>query len=315
MSDGIRDALDAWLRNHHGVVDRATLLRLGATRRQADHLVVSERLIPMHRGIYRSPAHPVTDRQLMVASCLLQPSAAVAFTSAGQEWGFRGMRHPGVHVLVPHGVRFLLDGVTVHRCRQIDPVDVTGTRADGIRLTSPPRTLLDSAAQIGPEATESAIEQAIAEGRCTIPTLMSTKRRLGHPNRPGARVFTTVLDARPVWRRAARSELEREFRAALEARGLPQPEINMTLVLPDGTPIEIDLAWPDYTVALEVDHPFWHDGSREARRDKRRDRRLAGMGWLPQRVTDADIDGDLERTLDELDAILRQRGWARTGAA
>jgi very-short-patch-repair endonuclease len=89
----------------------------------------------------------------------------------------------------------------------------------------------------------------------------------------------------------------------------------MTLVLPDGTPIEIDLAWPDYTVALEVDHPFWHDGSREARRDKRRDRRLAGMGWLPQRVTDADIEGDLDRTMDELEAVLRQRGWVRTGAA
>ena len=87
------------------------------------------------------------------------------------------------------------------------------------------------------------------------------------------------------------------------------------MVLPDGTPAEIDAAWPDQLVALEIDHPFWHDGVVEARRDKRRDRLVAAMGWLPQRVTEADIDDRLEATLDELAAVLRQRGWSGHPAA
>ena len=118
-----------------------------------------------------------------------------------------------------------------------------------------------------------------------------------------------MLASRPEWRNAARSDLELAIRIGIEAAGLPTPHVNMPLRLPDGSRIEIDLAWPEWRVAYEVDHPFWHDGIREARRDKRRDRVLGAMGWLPQRLTQADIDEDLSGAIADVGDSLRARGW------
>ena len=44
-------------------------------------------------------------------------------------------------------------------------------RPDGIRLTSPPRTLIDLARYLTDEALASAIESALHSGLCTVATL------------------------------------------------------------------------------------------------------------------------------------------------
>jgi hypothetical protein len=194
---GRDQALDAWLADHHGVITRSHLLQLGFTVDGARHLLDTRRLVPMARGAYRSPAHRTCRAQILTYVCLMHPDAAIGFTTAGQEWGLRGMSDPQIHVLVPHAMSPELPDVTVHRCRRIDPVDVTLPRPDGVRLTSPPRTLLDAAAIIGPDATESAIEQVLLERRCTFGLLMRTAERLYHPLRPGAPVFQQVLMSRP----------------------------------------------------------------------------------------------------------------------
>ena len=76
----------------------------------------------------------------------------------------------------------------------------------------------------------------------------------------------------------------------------------MPLVLANGERIVVDLAWPARRVAVEVDHPFWHDGVVESARDKRRDRKLVLEGWQPLRFPELEI----ERALDELVADLAQ---------
>ena len=309
------DRFHHWLCEHHGVISSRAMRELGYTRNTTRSLVERGWLVPVWRGLYRTPARPVDRLAVMSAVCQQDPEAAIGFTTAGAEWHFRGMADPRVHVLVPHSRTPELPGVVVHRCRRIDPVDLVGPRADGIRLTSPPRTLFDAASILSSDATASAIEQALAERRCTMGTLMSTLERLRHPRRPGSRRFEEVLLSRPVLRGAARSELERRVREAIEAAGLPAPRVNMPFVLPSGEPIEIDLAWPEWLLAVEVDHPFWHDGERESARDKRRDRKLAIAGWLPQRVTRWDVDRRLVETVEDLRQVLVRLGWDPRPAA
>jgi len=302
--------VDALLHAHHGVITSSDLASLGLSARQSSHIIRVRGLARLRRGVYISPAHPATPQQLMAAACLAHPEVAIGFTTAGREWGYRGMTvDRAVHALVPHGVQLSIPGVVVHRCRRIDPVDVAGRRRDGIRLTSPPRTLLDAASIVGPDATESAIEQALSESRCTLETLVATSGRLRHHSRPGALVFEQVILSREAWRRSARSDLEVRVHRAIDQAGLPRPSVNHLVVAPDGSPLEIDLAWPTWTLAYEVDHPFWHDGRRESRRDKERDRRLGAMGWLPQRLTQEDIDDDLVGAVNDVAASLRARGW------
>ena len=309
MSDARRVALHRWLASHHGVISRRALTEIGYSPGAIDHLVEIGALRIVVRGVYHSPTHAFGRSQRMVAACLVAPKGGIGFTTAGQEYGIRGMTDPRIHLLVPHGCSPHIEGVVVHRCRRIDPVDLAGRRADGIRLTSPPRTLHDAAALIGPDRTESAIEQVLQEQRSTIETLMSTSRRLYHSNRPGSKVFDSVIGSRPVWRNAARSDLEIHVRKTIERAGLPRPEVNMPFVLPSGEAIEIDLAWPTWTTAVEVDHPFWHDGSRESARDKRRDRKLQAIGWATPRLTQEDVDVDLDDAICDLSDVLRTRGW------
>ncbi len=315
MPDTRHHALDHWLAGHAGVVSQPALLSMGFSSSAAHRLLGGERFEQLVRGIYRSLAFPQGREQLMVAACLHVPDGAIGFTTAGQMLGYRRMSDPRVHFLVPHGSSPRIPGVVVHRCRKIDPVDLAGRRTDGIRLTSPPRTLHDAASIIGADGTESAIEQALAERWCTIETLMATSRRLYHCNRPGSAIFERVIASRPAWRGIARSDLERTVRTAIAAAGLPAPEVNLKMVLPNGDPIEIDLAWPAWLVAVEVDHPFWHDVSAAIARDKRRDRKLQALGWTTPRLTQHDVDHALTDAIGDLSDILVLRGWRPNRAA
>ena len=85
----------------------------------------------------------------MTAALTRSTVAVLAFITAARLWKARRLpRDERIHVLVPHGRSPRLSGVVVHRCRAIAPVDIT-TRDDGLRLTSPPRTLFDIADVLG----------------------------------------------------------------------------------------------------------------------------------------------------------------------
>jgi very-short-patch-repair endonuclease len=307
-------ALNDWLIARNGVVTRSRLMRIGFSRGSVVALTRSGHLAPIWRGAYRSGAVPVGRLQIMSAICQQHPAAAIAFTTAGREWGFRHMTDPRVHVLVPHAMTPTVPEVVVHRCRRIDPVDVALERPDGIRLTSPPRTLFDCAAILDDDQTASVIEQAMAERRCTMDTLFSTMVRLRHSRRPGSRRFETVLESRPALRGAARSMLERRVRAAIQHAGLPKPRVNHVVRLPSGHVYEIDLCWPDHTLAVEVDHPFWHDREAESARDKLRDRKLSVAGWSAQRLSQEDVESRLADAVGDLRALLIDRGWVPSAA-
>jgi len=82
-----------------------------------------------------------------------------------------------------------------------------------------------------------------------------------------------------------RSDLEARFAAFLNDRGFPMPQTN-TLI--EG--IEVDAAWPDRRLIVELDSYEFH-GTRQAfENDRRRDRRLTAAGWRVMRVTWRDLD-------------------------
>jgi hypothetical protein len=310
-------ALNAWLATHHGVIGRSQLRMLGFSEGAIKHLVESNRLTRSMPTVYRSPAHPTSPLQTMVAICLRYPDAVVSATTAGQLLGIRRMSDRRIHVLMPHERRPALEvpGVILHRSRRIDRIDVIDRRRDGVRHTGPARTLLDAASIIDDEALESAIDHALREGMCSLPMLLRTDERLYHPRRPGSTRFRRVVRSRPDWRNAARSDLEVRFRRAVVARGLPEPLVNTPLELPSGETIEVDLLWRDERVIGEVDHLFWHDDPAPRRRDRRRDRRTAALGWLTVRFDEYDIDVGLEPALDELAGVLADRRGSAGSAA
>jgi hypothetical protein len=304
-----RQRVDAWLAEHHGVISIPEAVRLGVPRRTLyDAVDRGEFVLPLP-GVLRSRQWPNGREQLMAAAVARNPAALIAFISGAEEWGFRRLpRQQRVHVLVPHGCSPVMDGVVVHRCRRIDPVDIA-VRGD-LRLTSPPRTLFDCADMLGPSVTASNLELLIDQHRGTFETHLDCWIRLAHPRRPGTRTMTAVLGSRPVWRRALQSDLESRVLDELTRQELPMPEPQWPMRLPDGRDIVVDFAWPALRVAVEVDHPFWHSMNEHWRRDRSRDRQLMALGWLTPRLTDLDVTHGLARSIADIASILGARSAA-----
>lgn len=302
MSTPWRRSMDVWFSTHLGIISTPKLLELGCNRRNVAHLVDRGELVTMFPGVFRSAQWPCNRDQILGAVCARNPAAMIGFTTAGQLWTVRRMADRLIHVLVAHGCSPEMDGVVVHRCRRIDPVDVV-QRPDGIRLTSPPRTIFDCADMIGREATTSALEQLLNEQRLTFGTITDTLQRLYHPNRPGSATMLAVINSRPAWRAALQSNLEVRVLEEMARQGLAVPVTQFPMRLPDRD-ISMDFAWPSVKLAVEVDHPAWHDGALESHADKGRDRKLTTMGWTSARITDIDVNGGLTEAVADIGHIL-----------
>jgi predicted DNA-binding transcriptional regulator AlpA len=298
--------VDQWFGAHHGVASVTDLIRLGMSEATVYRLIRDERLVRMMPGVVRSLQFPDGELQAYSAACARNPAALVGFTSACRMWKFRKVQDPGRYILVPHGVSPELPGIVVRRCRRIDPVDIV-ERPDGIRVTSPPRSLFDSADMLGLSAARSVMEQILHEELATLGTITDTFARLAHPNRPGTRTMAAVIASRPMWRAALQSDLEMRVLAEIERQGLPRPVTQCPVLLPTGATIHLDFGWPQWSVGLEVDDPAWHAGVEESHRDSTRDRKAATLGWMVPRVSKIDVERGLREAIADVALIIDHR--------
>lgn len=299
-------AFDDWLRNHNGVIGGNELLGLGCSRSTLQRMVARDELVRMQFGVYRGRQWPDDELQRLTAICVAHPEAVVGFTTAARLWGFRRVEDQRIHVLVPHGASPQLSGVVVHRCRRIDPVDIV-RRPDGIRVTSPPRTLFDGAFYLGLDAARSVLEQMLREKTCTLETVIDTFVRLAHPHRLGTRTMVEVIASRPKWRTALHSDLEKRVLDEIERQRLPSPVAQCRVDLPTGNTIHLDFGWPKWKVGIEVDDPTWHEGTRERHRDAHRDRKATTIGWVVIRISKIDVNGALADAISDVALILARR--------
>jgi hypothetical protein len=295
----------AWLATHHGVITTPDLLRFGVTPRQIVRLVRTGLFVPYTRCVHRLAAAPVTAEQAMALACAVSPDVVVSHRSAGRIWGLRRLGPDRrLHVTLTGTVNRRIPGAVVHWSHHIDAVDIV-ERADGIRVTSPPRTAFDLAWTLSDEQLESIFEQLLHEKFCTVPTMYDTGRRLREKGRNGSARYARVVQSRPAWVKPTGSDLELIFERALVAAGLPRPVRQHAIEFADGEIIHPDFYWPDHAEVAEIDHITWHGGKLETTEDKRRDRKMWREHRIhSNRVTDHDIKHNLAAVVDDFRAIL-----------
>ena len=287
-----------------GMISTRQLVATGVSERTIRRMSTDGSLMTVLPGVFRAPTWPMGRQQLMVAGCLRNSDAALAFTTAGQLHGLRKMFDDRVHLLVPHGARPELSGLIVHRCRRIDPEDIVEIDG-GMRVTSVARTLFDVGGVVGRKRVVSALENALDRKLVDINAISEVTLRLYHRRRPGSREIRSALMMRSSWSSALQSDLEVQVLDAIRRAGLPIPEIQYELSFEDGHIIRFDFAWPPVRIALEVDHSFWHVGSEESRKDKRRDRQAAALGWRTLRITEDDVRLGLDGAILDVAAAIR----------
>ena len=299
-----------FLRAHHGIVSSLDLHRLGITRGELRALLESGEFVVVYEGVYRHVLWPDTLESRCAAACAADPTVVICCGGATRLWEVRACRQVPVHVSTTSTGLLLAGGPLLHRCPVMPPEHVHD-RGDGIRVTTPARTMFDVAKHVPELALTSAIEQGLRRELFDVPALYDVGRLLCRRGRAGSDRFGSVLRSRPALRRPADSHPEVVLRMALAAAGLalePQP----TVVLPNGTPIHPDLGDPSIGFYVEIDHPEWHLGTSAAGYDDRRDRQVRmGGGWV-ERVWTNELDPIRPGLVGELlVAHRRQReAWA-----
>jgi hypothetical protein len=281
-------------------VTRRQLLALGFGARSIEHRIRRGRLHPVARGVY-AVGWPLLTRQRrwMAAVLACGDGAALSHRSAAALWGI-GTERPGqTDVSVRRRCELRRSGLRVRGRLALAAADILSD--DGIPVTCPVRTLIDLATELGPVATERAVNDADKRDLIDPETLRSALHH--YAGEPGVRVLRTLLNRLTF--RLSDSDLEIFFRPIASAAGLAPP---LSKQFVNG--FEVDFFWPDLGLVVETDGLRYHRTPSAQARDARRDRTHVLAGMSPLRFTHYEIryEPTLVRTaLADALRMLRQR--------
>ncbi|MGZ6825738.1 MAG: endonuclease domain-containing protein [Mycobacteriales bacterium] len=211
------------------------------------------------------------------------PAAVLSHEEAARRLGIELAADAGVRrVTVPRSFSHVrLPGWVVHRRDVPDP----RLLADGMRVTSPARTVLDLATALPlPDAVVSG-DSALRAGLVTAAELDRQARAAwGRGRREGVRV-TGLLDP------ACGSVLESLLRVLLHEAGLPAPQTQLLVVDGREEVARVDFAWPGQRLVVEADGYAFHSDRAAFRQDRRRMNELERLGWRVLRFSWEDVVG------------------------
>jgi very-short-patch-repair endonuclease len=244
-------------------------------------LGVIERVTPR---VFRLTGSSRSWHQDVLAACLDGgPECLASHRTAAALHGFDGFRADVVEVLVPMRVRHRRKNVIVHHTRVLTALDRSNVGL--IPVTSKARTLIDLGAVLPPDRVEEALDGAERDRLVRRGQVEARYLALRAPGRNGVGAMTQVLDGRLAVERVPRSVLERKMLRLLANAGLPRPVGSYRVRTPDGTRYEIDFAYVEQRIAIEVDGHGSHATRRERAADNVRASALEDVGWILRRFT------------------------------
>jgi very-short-patch-repair endonuclease len=186
-------------------------------------------------------------------------------------------------------------GINIHRCPGLTRRD--RRKHQGIRVTSPARTLLDCAPKLNDKRLARAVNEARLSKHLRLPALADVIERF--PLHPGAKRLARFveLDTPPT-----RSEFEDAFLTFCERFDLPRPKINARVC-----GYEVDALFEQQKLIVELDGYRFHSSRASFERDRDRDANTLRGGYGTVRITWDRMINSAEREANRLRAILEAR--------
>ena len=185
---------------------------------------------------------------------------------------------------------------------------LTSVMVDGLPVLDPVSTWVSLGSLLAPWNL-TAVADRLVSGTLKTPALSTISElhsRLATAGRvPGVRALWESLDDVRV---GSWSRPETLFRLVIVRAGLPEPVLNWAVALDDGRFAYLDLAWPEFMIALEYDGRR-HDDPRQRQADLERHERLADAGWIVVHVRATDLFGQPSALVARLVRRLRSRGF------
>jgi hypothetical protein len=273
----------------HGVVATRQLAALGLGKRGAAARAAAGRLHP----ILTANGH----RMAAVLAC--GNGAALSHASAAALWEIRPTNATRIDVTVPSsGGRAKRPRIRIHRAASLQATEVKVHQ--GIRVTTPARTLLDLAAQLPRRALERALDQAVINELFDLTALDAVVR--AHPSERGAARLAQTLAQHHAGTTPTKSELEELMLAICDDHGLPRPLVNAYL-----GEDRVDFLFPAHRLVVEADSWRYHRTRHRFERDRRRDAAHTLAGYRTLRFTDRQLTRQPGAVADAIAAVLADR--------
>lgn len=212
---------------------------------------------PLFKDVYADAGLVVSHRmRCQAAARWLMPSdAAIAGRSAAALFGAGRVDPPEpLDVLVPTDRRFgPVAGLTVHTAKLLG-TDVT--RRTDVPVTTPERTCWDLAQWLP-------VEDAVALVDVLVRRQLVDADQLGRRARRhvGERGWRRMLRVAELTDGGAESPQESRLRVRLVLAGLPVPVTQFVVERHGAFVARLDLAWPQWKIAIEYDGLWHHDPS------------------------------------------------------
>lgn len=286
--------IEGILRRQSGVISRAQALAAGISSDQLDRRLATGRWLLVHPRVYLAADRELTDEARVRAAGLWASEPATVCGLAAAWWHQLWPDAPSIVELTVPVCRCLnpRPGIRVRR-RDLAEADRVGTR--GLWVTDVPLTVLEAAVALGSRGSEL-VDRALRR-RVRFDALhRAYSRNLGRRgSSDAAKLLAAAAD------RAA-SAAERKAIALLRAAHLTGwlPHYHLA-------GYELDLAFPQHQVAIEVDGWAWHHDFKAFQNDRQRQNALVLAGWTVLRFTWHDLIQRPDHVIGEIRAALAAR--------
>ena len=304
--DPVERAIRRLVRQQSGVISRAQVLDLGASRADLRRHLRRRDWVRVHPGVYVAHTGPLTRVQREWAAVLVAWPAALhresALWSAGltRDRDRRSASDP-VHVAV-EATRSLrgAPGVVVERVRGLQRWVDAHRRPPRVRVEF---ALLKAAAARDEAGAVALLSDAVHQGLTTPARILDTLELL--PRLPGRARVTTLLEDVTT---GSRSVLEHRYLQEVERRhGLPEGTRQHRESTLEGT-VYRDVRYPAYRTLVELDGAFGHRDLEDRGRDLQRDLHALEAGEVTLRVGWHQVL-DPCRLAASVGRVLQTRGW------
>lgn len=245
-------------------------------------------LVPVFPNVMRLAAMAASPLQRVLAASFAVPDSVITATSSArvsQMPVLLGASHDVTPVLgVETGRVVRIPGITTIR----QSVAMPTTRWMTSRMSNPASTLLLLPRFVDDDTVERCLDHCLANRLTTVRAIRTLIDRLPAQSIHGRRLLLGLLDDRSSGI-GHRSRNEQKVGRWLIDAGLAQWKKNHGVRVREDESVEVDFAWPDIRVALEVSPFFTHGSRAKQERDADRRRLLVLAGWRVLEALDDDI--------------------------
>jgi very-short-patch-repair endonuclease len=171
-------------------------------------------------------------------------------------------------------------------------------------LTDPARTLLDLGRYLGQPRLARVVEAARREEQVDWSALIATLARHARRGRPGIRRLRAVILAGAHRDEVTDTDVELMVLSLLTQAGLPEPVLHHRVEVDGRFVAEVDLAYPQWRVAIECDGDV-HLRREVRERDLPRQNDLVLEGWIVLRFSRDRVWSRPDSVLSEVRAAIR----------